>query len=155
MCTNIVLPLDITIWVDSSGDNLIQRLSIHFELWQQIYLSQFYKITHTTSYHPQSNELLEHFHQQLKSSMNARLTSSQWFPYQGPFNVIQMSENIATFNVGSRVEQIPIDQLNPGIVPDDTIPVFPPPQRRPKKPSILIPTKELLRCKILSRASKR
>ena len=48
-------------------------------IWSQ--LCSFLGIVHssTTSFHPQSNGLVEHFHCQLKVSLQARLAGSDWF----------------------------------------------------------------------------
>ena len=48
-------------------------------IWSQ--LCSFLGIVHssTTSFHPQSNGLVEHFHCQLKVSLRARLAGSDWF----------------------------------------------------------------------------
>ena len=48
-------------------------------IWSQ--LCAFLGIVHssTTSFHPQSNGLVEHFHCQLKVSLRARLAGSDWF----------------------------------------------------------------------------
>lgn len=48
------------------------------QLWKSV--SDLFGITlhHTTSYHPQSNGLVERFHRHLKSALRARLTGPDW-----------------------------------------------------------------------------
>ena len=52
----------------------------HFisELWKDLMHLLGIKPTHTTSYHPQANGMVERMHRQLKTCLKARLTTSSW-----------------------------------------------------------------------------
>ena len=48
------------------------------ELWNDLLHLLGIKPTHTMSYHPQANGMIERMHRQLKASLKARLTTSSW-----------------------------------------------------------------------------
>jgi len=48
-------------------------------IWSSLSQLLGIRLNHTTSYHPQSNGLVERFHRTLKNSLRARLASSDWF----------------------------------------------------------------------------
>ena len=60
---------------DISSDRGSQFTS---ELWSDLCAILGTKIHRTTSYHPQSNGLVERFHRHLKSALKARLTTPTW-----------------------------------------------------------------------------
>ena len=72
----------ISIWVSRFGvplhmtsDRGVQFTSA---LWKAMSQSIGIQIHHTTSYHPQSNGLVERFHRSLKTSLKARLKGPNW-----------------------------------------------------------------------------
>ena len=61
--------------IDMSSDRGSQFTS---QLWRSVAQLLGTKLHHTTSYHPQSNGLVERFHRHLKSALRARLTRPTW-----------------------------------------------------------------------------
>ena len=51
------------------------------QLWTEIAQQLGVQLRQTTSYHPQSNGMVEQFHRQLKASLSARLTGPDWVSY--------------------------------------------------------------------------
>ena len=49
------------------------------QLWSQMSSLLGIKLSATTSYHPQSNGMVERFHRRLKDALKARLTGPDWF----------------------------------------------------------------------------
>lgn len=48
-------------------------------LWSELGTVLGIKMNNTTSYHPQANGMIERFHRQLKASLKARTTTTNWF----------------------------------------------------------------------------
>ena len=63
------MPLDMTL---DRGSQFMSKL------WTAIAKLLGTKLHHTTAYHPQANCLVEHFYQNLKSALQARLTGPNW-----------------------------------------------------------------------------
>ena len=51
------------------------------ELWAELSRFLGIQLHHTTSFHPQSNGLVERFHRHLKSSLMARCASTNWYTH--------------------------------------------------------------------------
>ena len=49
------------------------------QLWSQMSAVLGIRLSSTTSYHPQSNGMVERFHRRLKDALKARLTGTDWF----------------------------------------------------------------------------
>ena len=49
------------------------------DLWSQLLDMIGAKAAHTTAHHPQSNGIVERFHQQMKASLKAKLNIFNWF----------------------------------------------------------------------------
>lgn len=70
-------------WISRFGlpETIITDRGAQFtsSLWHELSLILGTKLHHTTSYHPQSNGMIERFHRQLKDALRSRLAGSQWF----------------------------------------------------------------------------
>ena len=68
-------------WVSRFGVPAIITSDRGAQLTSSIWASLGISVSTTTSFHPQSNGLIERFHRSLKAALRSRLASSAWFQH--------------------------------------------------------------------------